>query len=407
MNNNILNRNIIVIITGIIIMIALLNFEIYDDCDYKLYGSRFYNNGTECMDSGEQYIKFKNESNILEKCASIAKSMSSMLFGVNDDVCYINVKNNNKPCDVNGMGKVYRWSSIEGDVKKVGNNKHKLSEIESSVNFNTNYPPYINLGFITKNMFTDGNHSLIRVNRLLHKYGPQYGFNDDSPTDKLVNNAINFDGTSDQFYNNVIVGQKYDKLFKEALNVNIIKIKESNVINLVIGYLPTDKVDTILYKIAMKMKLAYQLDLDSDNIIPSMKGMIGQVLKRSGNSEKIGNMKKLWKLYTFNDLLLFKNIEFDKLFKQAFGIELVTIKETINLQQEKCEISRMINEDEKMEINDDTIILNKTSSSGHKWDKRQELDMEQYKMIDVIRCVDITGLMVDEDICYNEGVVKE
>ena len=427
-------KNIIIIIVGIIIVVGLLQYDndiiLIEKDDKADDYSFFQKDGSTCGNKYKRKVEFQNEPNIIEKCATIAKSVGNTLFGIKDNTCYIspesNSNSNSTPesnsnstpesnstseCSTKNQIKLFRWNQKLKDNHK--NNRSSSNDL-IDIKYNINYPPYINLGKMStllSNSNSNKNNSMLRVNMLLKKHSMKYGMDTKiSPSSELINQAIKYtDG--EKFYNEIIIGKKYDQLFKEALGVNIIKVSypiQSNL--LTVGYLPNDKLDTILYKMLMKLKLVYSITLDVQNEISYIRNMIVQIAKRKG-FYKEGMLDNV----TF-DSFLNTNKELRHAIKTSLGFTFISYKDEhittdkspklVNITKPDPRIQQLkeirtfeLETNTNTNTNTKTINDNKAYPSDYKWEEYCDLDQDQTKFSSALKCTDPTGLMVDDELC--------
>lgn len=75
---------------------------------------------------------------------------------------------------------------------------------------------------------------------------------------KLLKKSLKY-SSSKKFYNDVLI--KHKSLFYKNFNIDIVKCNKPIDFHILsIGYLKSDKVNTVLYKMLMKLKLVYGLD---------------------------------------------------------------------------------------------------------------------------------------------------
>src|SRR5665647_3648335 len=90
-----------------------------------------------------------------------------------------------------------------------------------SIEYNVNYPSYINVAKLSMALHASPNYkSMLRTNILLKKKAKQYNISL-TPTSDLINQSLIYTN-GQEFYDKVIIDQ-YDRLFHDALNINIIK----------------------------------------------------------------------------------------------------------------------------------------------------------------------------------------
>lgn len=367
-------KNLVIIIVGIIILYSIIQYDTNESISEHNYYEKkgCYNSDTKFNRS----VTISNDSNILDKCALIAKGIGDKVFGILNDKCLIGfgselVKSND--CN-NESIQVYEW-------------KNNIIDIE----YNINYPPYINLGIISKKLSSIG-YSLIEINKVMKKYGKKFNL-DESITNVLIKEALKYHDNSKKFYDDIILGNGYINAFKDGLKVNIIKVDKpitDNMLNLV--YSKDDSLDTVLYKILMKVKLVYSLHYKIDNDLAHSKNIIFQILKR--NNIKCNN---IWNVSTFSDFI------------NKDGVR-DAIKKTLNItfiERDFNEVKQNVDLDSIKKIND----INKTNDTNnkyddHNWEEYCDLDVKGTKLVSSFKCVDDVGIRAMDDMCDNKQMPK-
>ena len=124
------------------------------------------------------------------------------------------------------------------------------------VEYNVNYPPYVNMAKI--NEYVSKHKTVTKVNKLIKwsakKMGVEY-----ISLDGLLHRSLRYT-SSRKFYNDVMIKKRYRIILQKTLGILIVKSDrplDAGILS--VGYLKHDKLDAILFKMLMKLKLAYGL----------------------------------------------------------------------------------------------------------------------------------------------------
>lgn len=129
----------------------------------------------------------------------------------------------------------------------------------SIIDYNVRYPPYVNVAKIVR-LGSSKHGSFEKANKLIMKDATKMNV-EYIPIDELLTRSLNY--SSKKFYNDIMIKKRYKAILQRVFGVMIVK-SESPLVSdggiLSVGYLKTDRLDTVLYKMLMKLKLTYGLD---------------------------------------------------------------------------------------------------------------------------------------------------
>jgi len=130
---------------------------------------------------------------------------------------------------------------------------HRINIIE----YNVNYPPYINVVKITQ--YSHKREMVMKINKLIKRHAKKLRV-EYIPMDDILSRSLKYT-SSRKFYNDVMIKKRYKTILQTTLNIRIVKSElplDSKILS--VGYLENDRLDTILYKTLMKIKLTYGID---------------------------------------------------------------------------------------------------------------------------------------------------